>query len=455
MATITIDNFGGIAPRIHPTLLGNNMAVKAHNCMLKSGKLVPIKNHRYMNEVKIHYENGLKQIRDANSIYVWHRKNDSVILAWPGFVDISPSNLSNDNYSRIFISGETGVGGNGENGNHPCVYLDNGDNGIIRHDLVKEVLPAPVVKLKNNVPSDTENVRYTSYIQTWVDNFGYESSASNPSSELEYTDGDAVVFLALTDVPKTAAKRRIYKVITGSETESFQFIFEQEASRGFFPSVTKAIKDEDAGEIMPHLLTPSEDLHMITKIPGNFYVGVRRSNLREVRFSESANPSSWLDAYTVSIFDDIVGIGVTLNTIFVLTKNKPWAITGSSPAEMTPSILASAEGCVSRRSICTYNGAVFYASANGLCMLQDSSSTTSIVTEKLFSRKEWQALHPEDCLVAAYANELYMWFPSAEKYLILNLQDEANVAVTTHETHANCVYVDDVKKNMVFVGERK
>ena len=39
MATVKIDQFGGIAPRQHPTQLADGMAVTAHNCRLKTGKL--------------------------------------------------------------------------------------------------------------------------------------------------------------------------------------------------------------------------------------------------------------------------------------------------------------------------------------------------------------------------------------------------------------------------------
>ena len=40
MATVKIEQFHGIAPRIHPSLLGDGMAVIAHNCRLKNGKIV-------------------------------------------------------------------------------------------------------------------------------------------------------------------------------------------------------------------------------------------------------------------------------------------------------------------------------------------------------------------------------------------------------------------------------
>jgi hypothetical protein len=38
MPTIKIDNFAGIMPKVHPTLLPDACATMAHNCILKDGK---------------------------------------------------------------------------------------------------------------------------------------------------------------------------------------------------------------------------------------------------------------------------------------------------------------------------------------------------------------------------------------------------------------------------------
>lgn len=466
MATIMLDNFGGIAPRLHPTLLGANMAVKAHNCLLKSGKLVPIRQPSKANQIQVKYELGMTSISHAKSLYVWHKSDGTrVMLAWPTKVTVAESNLSVDPKSRLFVSGETRIGGDGENGNHPGVYIetDTGD-GINRHDIVKESLPAPDVWLYNPddpndkefQPADPDNVRYTFFFQTWVDKYGYESGVSEPSREIEYNDGDAIMIAALS-APSGAVKRRIYKVVAGTESDNVQFVWEQNVLSGgetFLRSTFKVL-DEDAGEVIPTLQSASTDLEMICKVPNGFYAGVRRGNNREVRFSESGNPTIWPDAYTASVFDDIVGLGVTLNTVFVLTKGKPWAITGVSPDSMSAAILASAQGCVSADSICTYNGAVFYASPDGICMLQDSSAAVSVITEQMFSRREWQKLRPETCRMVAHDAELYCFFihddSTVGRALVIHLTDNSSAAVTTHDEVAKCVAVDVETDEMFFV----
>ena len=450
MARIAIDNFGGIAPRVHPTLLGANMAVRAHNCLLKSGKLVPIRHPAKMTGINIRMENGLGRIGDAKTLHLWRYGDGAEVLAWPGEVYVAESNLSNDTSHRLFVSGETGVGNN-----PPCAYIRSEDGrSVSRHDLVKEPLPAPVVSLKYGAPSDMNNIRYTAFVQTWVDKYGYESGASMPSEELEYTDGDAVYVESCT-APALAVKRRIYKVVAGTENESIQFIKEQERL-GTAPSFYKIeirVKDEDAGEVLPTLQAPAEDLEMICKVPNGFYAGVSRSNRREVRFSESGNPTVWPDAYTASVSDDIVGLGVTLNTVFAITKGKPWAITGNAPDAMSAAVLASPQACVSAASICAYDGKVFYASADGICMLVDGSATVSLLTDKIFSRRDWQAYKPETCKIIGHDGALFCWFldTMVHESVVVNLLDGAEIAVTTHDEVAKAAFVDVEDDKMYFV----
>lgn len=454
MATITIDSFGGIAPRVHPTLLGENMAVRAHNCLLKSGKLVPIRQPKKVTDMPLRFENGLSEVGDAKTLYLWrHRGGTPEVLLWPGRVTVAESNLSSDSLSRIFVSGETGIGGSGADGNHACVYMRsaNGD-GILRHDLVKDILPAPVVSLSQGEPSDENNIRYTAFFQTWVDEYGFESGVSAPSEELTYTDGDTVVF-GYCQAPAGAALRRIYKVVAGSESENVQFVFEEKAIGSGFQQIAVRVLDEDAGEVIPLLQSPMADLEMIVKVPGNFYAGVRRSNPREVRFSEVGNPSIWPDEYTASVGDDIVGLAVTLNTVFAITKGCQWAITGSEPEAMTASILASPQGCVSADSICVYDGVVFYASADGICVLRDSATTASLLTEKHFSRRDWQKMKPESCRMLGHDGSLFCWFLDREVTmgLAISLQDETSVAVSTHDEVARGAFVDVEGDALYFV----
>jgi hypothetical protein len=450
MPTIKVDAFGGIVPKLHPTLLPDGCATKAHNCVLKSGKLVPLRQPSKVAGLRIRMENGLEKIADAKTIMIWHRGEVDEMLAWPGLVDVAQSNIADDEYKRLFVTGETGVG---TSGTEPCVYLATATGtGVIRYSMVKDVLPAPVMTPLPVDPSE-QNKRYTVFFQSWVDAYGYESGASLPSEEVEYVDGDLVGIGAIP-APANAVKRRVYKVVAGTESESIQFVWEQPVIAGTFTGVNFKVLDEDAGEVMPNLVGIKPDLIGMKKVPGDFFVGFSKSNLREVRFSEVSIPCSWPDLYAYSVHDDIVGLGVTLNSVFVLTKGMPWAITGTAPESMTPTMLASQQGCVSVRSICTMDGAVFYASADGVCVLRDGVATVQVVTSGIFSKREWAALGPSSCVMEAYDGALHLWFlgkPSAGGYTI-NFND-GNAAVTTNDESAKAVCVDPVTDKLYFVRQ--
>lgn len=465
MPTIKVDTFGGILPKIHPTLLPDGCAIKAHNCFLKSGKLVPLRQPLKVAGMRIRMENGLSEIADAKTVYLWHRGDVDEMLAWPGIVKVAPSNIADDEYHRLFVSGETGVG---VHGTDPCVYFaSTSDTGIVRYSIVKERLPEPVATA--DAPSEEEqNIRYTVFFQSWVDAYGYESGANVVSGEMvldtetssykakgevAYVDG-AIVTVNATPAPINAVKRRIYKVVSGTESESIQFVVEQEVISGTFPDYSFRVLDEDAGEVMPMLVSASSDLVNITTVPGGFFVGFRKSNLREIRFSEVSIPCSWPDAYAYSIHDDIVGVGVTLNSVFVLTRGMPWVVTGTAPESMSASVLASQQGCVSARSICVMDGSVFYVSADGVCMLQDNMSTVTVVTAGIFSKREWADFVPSSSMMIAYDGALHLWFPNMvdPKGYIINFND-GKAAVTTNDERAKAVCVDPVNDKLYFVRE--
>jgi hypothetical protein len=454
MAAIKIDTFSGIIPRAYPTLLPDGCAVKANNCRLKSGKLSPIRNASKVTTIRTYLEGGLQKIGDAKTLYMWHRYGGDVFLAWENIVKVAQSNLADDVLHRIFVTGATGIGTTGQN--LPCVYIENATGtSFVRHPLTKTVLAAPVLTAPVT-PSDPANIRYTRFFQTWVDAYGYESGVSDASEEVQYTDGDEIGLDALA-APTGAVARRIYKVVSGTETESIQFIIEDAVSTSTFPAITDlAIKDEDAGEILPKIVSPPEDLSWMTYVPGNFYVGYSPSNPRTVRFSDVDRPYSWPLDYAYDVHEDIVGLTVVGNTVFVMTEGYPEAFTGTAPESMTPSVLASPQACVSSRSICVLDGGAFYVSKDGICMLSSATmSSIPIISEKYFSKREWEALNPETCLMDTYDGALMAWFTldsGVRQGYIFDIREGAS-ALMTHDEEAKAIFYDVRSDNLYYVRE--
>lgn len=120
---------------------------------------------------------SLSEIGKANSLYHWRYGDKGEFLAWAGIVKVAQSNLVDDERFRIFVSGDTEVSG----GQPAAMFVCNtGDDGYVVRPLVKETMPAP--SLTVGAPSDSSDIRYSVWFQTWVDEFGQESPTSDASS---------------------------------------------------------------------------------------------------------------------------------------------------------------------------------------------------------------------------------------------------------------------------------
>ena len=475
--TIKIDKFGGIAPRQHPTLLADGMATTAMNVKLDSGKLVPLREPSEVDDVRIFFENGLTAIKDAKTLLLWRKAEAGgfEMLAFPGMVWAAPGNVADDNLTRLVVSGYTGVKFNSWS-NSPALYLrENGQKKVV--SLCKSRMSRPYVMRASGSPSLSSGiVRYTRFFYSWVDAYGMESPISSPSvvvtsfdgsslnpqdKDLEYLDGDTIMFRALNP-PSGAKKIRVYKVITGASEGRVQMVFETSdmgvvtSSGGF--SVT--VKDENAAEVAPEIESPPGNLRCIQNVPGSYYCGFSPSYPKTVMFSDVDLLYSWPTQYRYDIADNIVALAVTSNTVFALTDGWPYALSGTAPESMSVAKLASPAACVSPRGVCVFKNTVFYASNAGLMALANSATEGTVVqnvTEQMFTKDQWKALAPETCLLGHHQGRLYAYFTPSESNpvgLTFNFSEGLSVALTQHNEVARCLCVDDAEDDMYFIREK-
>lgn len=350
-----------------------------------------------------------------------------------------PFNSTTDNEKQTLYFSEQFV-------NQPCVYVSAVDSGgYDRISICMEKLPACGVTRNPALPAIVpETARYTFFYQTWVNEYGYESPVSDPSGEITYNDGDSMSITAVSPLPPGAVTRRVYKVVTGTETESIQLVWEQTADPTEFAADVFTVKDENASEILVNMTQCPKDLEWIVGLPGNFYAGFATGKKRQIVFSEINIPTSWPLAYRYDIREDAVGLAVSGTTLFVMTVGQPYAISGTDPASMTPSRIASNQGCVSQYSICSMNNAIFYASQDGVCMLSEGSQSEIVISKDLFRKEQWGELNPSSCLMVAHDMALHMFFEKADGTkvsYILDMIDQTPV-LTTHDDIASAVYAD-------------
>lgn len=499
MATVKIDTFHGIAPRLHPSLLADGMAVTAHNCRLKTGKLVPLRNPKMVQDVPILMENGLGDIAKAQTMHFWKKQDGSgEFLLFPGVTWMADGNLADDDRTRVVVSGDTGVSSqkfvrkdetSGEDiyetmPNVPTLYYRSAAGTRQTYPLPKNALPAPCVYRANDkaspvVPLDeSKDKRYTYFFLTWVDHLGYESPVSEPSKawngksgaesayedgDLVYNDGDTVCI----DLDATGfswddgkypriQKLRVYKVVTGTEEGRIQFIkeFNPSSSR----TLSFAVKDEDAGEVLMEIEGMPSDLRCVINVPGAFYAGFSPSKPKTVCFSEVDLLYSWPTAYQYDVTDNIVALASTSNTVFVLTDGWPYVLSGTAPEAMTVTKLAGPAACVSPRGVCVYKNALYYVGHQGLMTIYNDANAGTVcanLTDKIFTKEQWQAKNPASCVMGQYDGALFLFFEHKDgthEALTIDLTEQMD-AVTTNDEVAKCVCTDNKTDRMYFVRE--
>jgi len=471
---IRVDNFHGIQPRVHPTLLADGMAVTAHNCRLKNGKLVPLRKSSIARDIMIHMENGLTSVADAKSLYAWkHTQTDGTVmtdfLAFPGIVDFAEGNIADDDYDRLFVTGQTGVTFTDENGvdryDAPAVYFySRSSNAIFRRTFCKTVLDAPTVSTTGTL-SDGKTVYYVQFFVSWVDANGYESGLSAPSktggktAPIALNNGMSVSFGAMQNVPQDARKIYVYATAAGTSenTDGIQFFVERTVAEATEPGgFSAAFVPDRLGEAEPGIESPPVDLSGIQFVAGGFYAGFSRSSPHTVMFSDIGTVTSWPIAYRYDVKDNIVALATTSNSVFALTDGYPWVLSGTAPESMTVAKLAGAAACLSARGVCVLRNSVYFVSHEGLMAIVNDASAGTVcvnVTSKAFTKEQWQAKNPEKCVMEHHDGALYLFFNDVKDRkpgLVIDLSEGAD-AITTHDEPARCLCRDDRNDRLYFV----
>jgi hypothetical protein len=122
---------------------------------------------------------------------------------------------------------------------------------------------------------------------------------------------------------------------------------------------------------------------------------------RTISFSEPYLPHAWNPENYLRTEFEIVGMAVSASGVVVTTTKAPYLLTGSSPESMDLYPLESDQACVSRRSMVDIGGACFYASPDGIVVV--NGNTVQLATKDLFTREQWQQYEPST--IHAYSYE--------------------------------------------------
>lgn len=415
---LRVDKFLGTAPKYTNDQLADGYAVQAINARTGRELLEPWNNSSLTG-----------QTVPASAQY-WFRYLNAYWFTWLNRTEAVKAPLVNDSHDYICIT-------------------DTSYPKITRSDIALASSPypatsyrlgipqpsAPAVRAQTNsatrpaTPSSTDDLdMFTVYYKvTFVDQWGREGPGSFTSAAVdiqEYTV-DAVSYMAkevvltLPATPSgnyafgTGSLLRIYRAnYTSSGVGTFQFV--AEVSLGT-TSYTDRIPSGSLDEAMSTddwfgppdddtSLYPNGPLRHIGAHPSGFMFG---HNKHELAFSEPGTTHAWPIAYQKSVKETIVTTILSGGDIVVLTDAVPYIYSGLSPSSMSPVRIARPYPCVSQDAVVEMNGAVFYASTNGLVGI--SGSDAEIITSAFYRDVDWRALNPSTMRFGHYDGKIFIF----------------------------------------------
>ncbi len=380
MASVRITKFGGIAPRIHPQNLRDEMAQIAENIDLSRNTLkswrVPLK------------------VSGLTGLTIWREEccfladaNCHTSYVWQGI-----------GCKRLFASDVTGY-------DYPVTanLEENCTVDWCRLGFPCDAaeVPKPDVVVMSVTPTFKRELRHYAY--TLINQWGEESSLSAISDPVEADSGSNLLISGwpLSFPTYCIEKIRIYRAMTGLEfgPEPISAAHGEFFAIGEVPVGTLTFNDNGliAGEALRSEMheMPPPDLRDLTYWRTGQFSGLSGNN---IVFSEKNKPFSWPDKYILGVHDTPRRYLTSMNIGYVLTDGRP--------AIVSLKYQCQGDGCheikeieephpiVSRRSAALFYDNVVYASKDGLVMITPQGQT-KVLTIEHYAQDQWQALEPE------------------------------------------------------------
>ena len=375
MANITLENFAGIAPKIRPAKLADELATESANVRLSSGA---IEAWRELSVGETVAANILTAFKYLGS-WVTSTNRQSVVSGL----------IPNDVHDRIFYS----------DADYPKV---RSGADIYRLGLPRPSAPVPSITTAGDSTNITD-VRNQRYVVTLVDGFGVEGPSSLPTDAYEVGLGGEVT-LDLTPCTVTGAYKlggadggfyRIYRTNTGDYGTVYQYVGQVAYGSASF------VDDVAPGELQEALLSaewvaaPDDDgvlypdgpLQGLIKAGDNVLAGFSGNT---VFFSEPGVPTAW--PYYYSAGATVVGLVKIQSGILVVTTGKPYLLVGDDPSVMTDVPIESDQSCTSGPSLVDMGASAIYASPDGLVLVE--GATAVLITGEFIDRDTWQGYDP-------------------------------------------------------------
>jgi hypothetical protein len=260
-------------------------------------------------------------------------------------------------------------------------------------------------------PQDEDETQYTSYVYTFVNEFGEEGPPSPVSDTIQRNINATTIVVTPTTLPTGVSGeygitfKRIYRAVTGALGSEFLFVAEIALETATYED---ALDDAELGEALEseEWDLPPTDLRYITALPNGIMVGASGNQLC---FSVQNRPHAWPVGFRLATDTPITGLGNVDTTVFVGTQSFVYTASGNSPDSYSMSKPGAPHACQSARSIAYLLGiGVVFAGPDGLMAANGPTSVINL-TETIFTEDQWKALGPTTILGISH-DDIYFFF---------------------------------------------
>lgn len=440
--------FGGEIPRSSPRALPDDAAEFAFNTDLLAGPLNGLPKLQQIADLTAH----AFPVKRAYRFPVMDDPTD-VWLALPDVnCCVARSPVANDAKHRLYWT----IPGQG------AFWLTRDDIragavpwnlGFTTPDISSGVSPLTVTA-SGGTPPETLAYIERSYAYTFVSSYDEESAPSLPSATVAGAiDGTwQIAGLPTADPGPPAGKHYppvvsiwLYRTIT-SASQGTQFYRVQQYTLAELVAaggtVIDSVSDSTAlnlGALLSeNWSSPIDNLDGLVQYPGGMLIGFTGNTLH---FCEPNRPHTWPVAYDISVGYSIVSLAVWQQNLVILTKGFPSLGSGNTPGNFTTNMLAVPEPCIARNSVIVDLLGVYYASQNGIVMINYYGALNQ--TLKTMTKNIWLTEYLADNIIACRHRTQYLAINGTGTGFIIDYVDpRLGVIHISNVDHVECVWND-------------
>jgi hypothetical protein len=298
------------------------------------------------------------------------------------------------------------------------IQFDN-VNAIPSGTTVKTVDSSTQITISNKVVNagvynadviefDTDVAETRAYVYTYVTAFAEEGQTSPATVATGDIVGTWIITVPPPPPADTAAGNivnyRLYRTITDSAGSATYYQVEEKPITGSTVTFTDSAKPSDivANKQLDSIgySPPPIGLQGVVMMANGIAAGF--TNEREVWFSAAYLPHAWPAAYALTVDYPIVGLTANGTSLNILTQGSPFIATGVTPDTMTIGKITANEPCISRGSIVSSGEGAYYASPNGIQLLNTGGTTN--ITLGIYEKEFHYTLLPPKWAAGRYGS---------------------------------------------------